>query len=301
MPELTALLGLGAFLGASAAALYATGVGGVVLEAMRPERKTVGWALARGLPSEPGAWGLPVREWSVEFRGAHCPVFDLGDAARDAPTAIVLHGFSRSRYDSLSRLAPLMHHARRFLLIDLPGHGEATGRSTRLGGDEAELVAEIATAHTDGPLLLMGHSLGATVAIAAASDERIAARVRGVLALAPYESLRTPLGARLDLRGMPRGALVPAALRVLRALGVEERSTREAATRVRCPLAVLAGEIDPVTPVEEARAVAHAARLGRFALVRHGRHDDFTTLGRDEMNAALAWIASAADSGSRVV
>ena len=294
MIDPSAVLGGAAFLGASGALLYAGTLGGVVHEALVPERKTVGWALGRGLPSEPTAWGLTAREWSFEWNGAACPVFDLGDDARGASTAIVLHGFGRSRYDALSRLGPLIPHAQRFLLPDLPGHGDAQGRGTRLGTDEDDFLAAFAAEHTEGPLLLVGHSLGATIAIHGALDARVRDRVRGILALAPYESLRTPLGARLDLRGMPRAALTAPALSVLSILGIRERSTRESASRLACPLAVLAGDMDPVSPLAETQAIASAAPRHRFSVIPHARHDDFQTIGRDEVVAAAAWISHGA-------
>ena len=298
MPDPSAILGGVAFLAASGALVYGTAVAAVVREAITPERKTLGWALGRGLPSEPTAWGLPAREWSHEFDGANCPVWEIGDSDPAAPTAIVLHGFGRSRYDALARLGPLLPHARRFILPDLPGHGESEGRRTRLGTDEDRFVEHLAERHATGELLLVGHSLGATVVIHAATRESLAPRVKGVLALAPYERLRTPLGARLDLRGMPRTALVPPAIGLLGALGVRERSTRAAAARLGCPLAVLAGAVDPVTPIEEARSIAEAAPCSRLALIAHARHDDFHTLGRDEMVAATAWIAHAPKSST---
>ena len=285
------ILGGAAFLGVSGGLVYASAVAGVVREAMKPERKAVGWALGRGLPSEPTAWGLRAREWTYEWNGALCPVFDLGEEGADAPTAIVLHGFGRSRYDALSRLGPLIPHAQRFLMPDLPGHGDAQGRGTRLGTDEDGFLADFIAKHTAGPVLLVGHSLGATVAIHAALDTRISGRIGGVIALAPYESLRTPLGARLDLRGMPRRALTGPSIAVLSRLGIRERSTREAAARLECPLAVLAGADDPVTPLAEAKAIAESARVHRLTVIPHARHDDFQTLGREEMVAAAAWIA----------
>jgi predicted esterase len=116
--------------------------------------------------------------------------------------------------------------------------------------------------------------------------------VRGVLALAPYERLRTPLGARLELRGMPKSPLLGPTIGLLRAFGVRERSTREAAARAACPVAVLAGELDLVTPLEEARAIAEAASTSRFAAIAYAQHDDFHTVGRAEMESALAWIES---------
>lgn len=292
MTDLSPALGAGAFLGVSTAVLYGGALLGVVREALAPERRTIGWALGRGSPSDPACWGLPAREWSHGFDGASCPVFEIGDEDPGAPTAIVLHGFARSRYDSLARLGPLLPHARRFILPDLPGHGDAIGRGTRLGTDEDAFLESLVVAATTGPVLLVGHSLGATIALHAAARESLAARVRGVLALAPYERLRTPLGARLDLRAMPRRPLLSPTIAILGALGVRERSTRAAAARAACPVAVLAGADDPVTPVAEARAIADAAATSRFALVPHGRHDDFHTLGATEMSAALAWIES---------
>jgi pimeloyl-ACP methyl ester carboxylesterase len=289
----SAIAGASLFLGSSAALVYAGTLAGVVREALRPERRTIAWALSRGSPSDPAAWGLPVREWSHGFRGASCPVFDLGDEDPSAPTAIVLHGFARSRYDALARLGPILPHVRRVLLPDLPGHGDAIGRGTRLGADEDLFLESLAETATKGPLVLVGHSLGATIAIAAASREALAPRTVGVVALAPYERLRTPLGARLELRSMPRRPLLGPAISVLGALGVAERSSGEAAALLRCPLAVVAGEDDPVTPLAEARAIAEKARTGRFLSVPLARHDDFSTLGRAHVAEAVAWLHAA--------
>ena len=292
MPDASAILGATAFLGFSGALVYAGALAGVAREALRPERRTMGWALARGLPTEPTAWGLAGRERTFDFDGASCPVFEIGDEDPAAPTLIFLHGFARSRYDALARLGPFLPYARRFLLPDLPGHGDASGRTTRLGTDEDRFVEALANDASTGSLLLAGHSLGATIAVHAAAREALAPRVRGVLALAPYERLRTPLGARLELRAMPRRPLIAPTLTVLAALGIRERSTRESAARVTCPVAVIAGELDPVTPLEEARAIAAAARVTRFACLANARHDDFHTLGVGEIAAAVAWMTA---------
>ena len=267
-------------------------MGGVVREALRPERKTVGWALGRGLPSEPTAWGLPGQEWDFEFDGTRCPVFEIGETDPSKPCVIFLHGFARSRYDSLARLGPLLPHVRRFILPDLPGHGDARGRSTRLGTDEDRFVAALAARCATGPLVLAGHSLGATIALHAATLPELTPRVKGVLALAPYERLRTPLGARLDLRALPRSPILGPALTALAAFGIRERSTRESAARVACPVAVVAGAVDPVAPIEEARAITSAARTGRLAAIDHARHDDFETVGRADVEASIAWLAT---------
>lgn len=297
MPDAIDIIGGAAFLGASGALLYAGTLAAVVHEAVRPERRGIGWALARGYPSEPTAWGLEARDWTFDHGGTRAPVWEIGSQDPSARTCIVLHGFSRSRYDALARLGPLLPYAPRFLLPDLPGHGEATGRGTRLGTDEDGFIARLASRHSTGELLLVGHSLGATIAIGTATDPELAPRIRGVLALAPYERLRTPLSARLDLRGLPRRALLGPAIVSLRAIGVRERSTRGAAAALRCPLAVVAGGQDPVTPLHEARAIALAAPRARLDVVERARHDDFDSLGREAVAAAMAWITDSSAAG----
>lgn len=300
MPDPSAIFGAASFLAGSTALLYAGTVAGVVKEALRPERKTVGWALGRQSPIEPTAWGLPGREWSHTAHGSTCPVFDIGSEDPHAPTIVVLHGFSRSRYDSLGRLGPMLPFAQRFLCPDLPGHGDAAGRGTRLGTDEERFVESLLMATTKGPLVLVGHSLGATIALHTATLPSLATRVTGLVLLAPYESLRTPISARLDLRALPQRPLAGITMHTLAAFGVRERSSRMAAALVQAPVAVLAGACDPVTPELEARTVAESAKHHRFNLLPTARHDDFHTAGREEMHRALAWIqnhSQARDAG----
>lgn len=288
------IAGAAIFALSAGATAYGVAVAGVLREATNPERKTVGWALGRGLPVDPGHWGTPSREWKLEFRGARCPVIELGESDPSAPTALILHGFARSRYDSLARAGALLRLAPRILLPDLPGHGDAQGRGTRLGTDEELFVAAmLEAAGSTGSVYLAGHSLGATIAMHAASLPELAPRVKGVLALAPYESLRTPLAARLELRAMPTGLLLAPTLRLLAMKGIRERSSAEAAARLRCPLAVIAGTWDPVTPLAQAERIASAAATGRFWSVPGARHDDFDTLGRLAVDQAVGWLASA--------
>ena len=59
---------------------------------------------------------------------------------------------------------------------------------------------------------------------------------------------------------------------------------------MRCPLAVIAGAQDPVTPLAEARAISEAAHNSRLEVVERARHDDFDSLGRDAVAASMAWI-----------
>lgn len=258
------------------AAIAALGyVAMVTVEALRPPRRTAAWAIANGLPVSPEALGLEASEWTVARDGAALPVWDL--RIRDAgPTVVLVHGWGRSRVDSLARIGPFLGFAARLVLPDLRGHGDATG-STRLGDavEEADLRAIVEALDATGPVVLAGHSMGATLAIrVAAAVDRVAA----VVAIAPYDTVRTPLGCRLVARDLPAGPFVPAVLATLAALGIGRPSTLAAAGSLRVPLLVIAGDRDRVVPIDESRRIAEAGR-GELVAIAGGEHSD---LDRDE-------------------
>lgn len=244
----------------------------VTLEALRPPRRAAAWAIANGLPISPEALGLEASEWWLDRDGVRLPVWDL--SLRDSgPTVVMVHGWGRSRVDSLARIGPFLGSARRILLPDLRGHGDATG-STRLGDgrEEADLAELLGRLDETGPVVLAGHSMGATLAIrvaAAAEPGRIAA----VVALAPYDTVRTPLRCRLVARELPAGPFVGATLAVLAILGIGRPSTLASARSLRVPLLVVAGEADRVVPIDESRRIAEAGR-GELVAIAGGEHSD---------------------------
>ena len=94
---------------------------------------------------------------------------------RGQPSVVALHGWGRSGSDWNTVL-----RSEDALAIDLPGHGNTPVPDSVWGSDEyAELVLQAITAHTSGPVTLVGHSFGGRVAarIAAAHPERVAALV----------------------------------------------------------------------------------------------------------------------------
>lgn len=244
----------------------------VTLEALRPPRRAAAWAIANGLPISPEALGLEASEWWLERDGVRLPVWDL--VLRDSgPTVVMVHGWGRSRVDSLARIGPFLGSARRIVLPDLRGHGDATG-STRLGDvrEEADVAELLDRIGGDGPIVLAGHSMGATLAIRTAAADPTG-RVAAVVALAPYDTVRTPLRCRLVARELPAGPFVGVTLATLAALGIGRPSTLAAATALRVPLLVVAGEADRVVPIDESRRIAEAGRA-EFVAIVGGEHSD---------------------------
>lgn len=267
-----------------------------------PPRRGYAFAVSRGLPGDPGEClgaGAKWTNWALRTsRGERdLPVWDVVGQDPSGPVVIVTHGWGDSRVVMLSRLPTLVQRASRVVLWDLPGHGDAPG-SCALGASEADELARLVEVVGGENLVMYGYSLGAGVAIVAAA--RLGARVRGVIAEAPYRMPLTPARNMLALRGLPHMATLPPALAVVGLVNsgtprwawssgasgfdrAEHASQLNSATR----LLVIHGERDVICPVEDGQAIARAGR-GELVTIAHGEH---ATIWRDPSQLAAASAA----------
>jgi len=84
---------------------------------------------------------------------------------RGEPNLVLLHGFTQTRASWLP-IATQMAERHRVTLIDLPGHGETRIRPPSLA------AAGRAVAEASGRSVLVGYSMGARIALHAATDPR---------------------------------------------------------------------------------------------------------------------------------
>lgn len=118
--------------------------------------------------------------------------------AGSGPTVLLIHGYGADRLTWLGTVAGLQGSAG-LIAAELAGHGSAAddvgdGTPASLAGD---LAVALAAEELDGPMLVVGHSLGAAVALHLA--EIAPAAVRGLVLLAP-----AGLGQRLDAEFLTR-------------------------------------------------------------------------------------------------
>ena len=292
------MLGLIILIATATALVVGLYVGGIVREALRPPRATAGWAMGRGQPSSPQDLGLSAKEWLLKRGRAQLPVWEIElDEDPSGLSIVVVHGWGRSRIDSLVRIAPFLECASRVVLLDLRGHGDASGRTNLGDGEEAD-VAALIDRLPNGPVVLVGHSLGATIALRVATETNVRDRIVGVVAIAPYDTVRTPLRNRVTARELPAGPLLSLALVWLRALGVRPLSTVAAARALKCPLLVIHGDRDRIAPPEEGRAIAEAGR-GTFLLIEGVEHADHETREPKRVaDACAAFLASISTSAT---
>ncbi len=291
---LVQILGLLALFSFAIAATLALYVWLIVREVTNPPRGGMAFALARRLPTTPEEMGFATRSFTVAC-GAEGPasrtaplLMPVWEVSRDPtvaqdnasstprPRIVLLHGWGRTRIDSLSRLEPLLIGNAAAYLPDLRGHGDAAGdrRSrTTLGTHEARDIDQLIATLPPGPVILVGHSLGATIAMQVASQGFERQRIAGVIAIAPYDTLATAIGCRLAARDLPRGIALRLAMALLRLRGIDPPSTLDAARAVSAPLLVLHGARDRMAPAIDAKAIAEAGR-GEYVEMPDVEHAD---------------------------
>ena len=262
----------------------------VAWEISHPARITAGWALAHQWAACPGDLELPFEEWSLERPGGiDIPVWEIPPAnptsavSPEQPpvTVVVLHGWGRSRIDSLARVRDLLEdppggiRSFRTILPELRGHGDASSGATTLGSRDIEDVNELLGRLGTGPVVLIGHSLGAVIALHVAAVDANQGRVRAVIALAPYDRLTTPFNGYLRSRGYPGGPLAGCMMVLLRLFGRNLPDTDTVGDRITAEVDVVSGSDDRVIPPSVGRSIADgiaSARYHELPQVGHSNH-----------------------------
>lgn len=263
-------MGLVALLALGAALTLAAVVTAIVRDARFPARASVGWALARGIATRPADSGMDSTDGSVRCPdGTALPLWTIPGGRPDGPALLLLHGWRRSRIDSLRRLPWLLPHVRFACLMDLRGHGDAPHGPSTLGVADVEDACAAVRAHPDVPWIVAGHSLGASVALrASAALLRAGIRIEGVVLMSPYPDIRVPLSGRLASMGLPGFPVADLAARAIAALSGRE-------TPIGRALEVVAGAAVPtvwVTCADDAIVSPEAVReLHAQALARGGQ------------------------------
>jgi pimeloyl-ACP methyl ester carboxylesterase len=240
-----------------------------------PPRRTYASAVARGLPGTPSEL-RPARtfeSWTFSGAGIDLPVWDIVGDDPAGPVVILTHGWASSRVGMLPRAMGLAPMVSRLVLWDLPGHGEAPGRCSlgrREAGSLHSLLDEVKEPGGP-PLVLCGASLGAGVSLEVAGGRD---DIAAVIAEAPYRHRETPARNVLVARGLPHRFTLGPALALTRC-DVFDRA-RDAAN-VRCPVLVLHGSQDMVSPGDDGRAIAAATPRGTYAEIDGAGHNDLWT------------------------
>lgn len=240
-------------------------------ELTHPPRRTAAFAIARSLPVDPGDLQLPFQECALQRPdGARLPWWLISTRESEFPdvAVVLLHGWGRSRIDSLGRVRPWQSLVGSIAIPELRGHGDSTGGISRCGDLEVRDILALIDQIPASRIVLVGHSLGACTALWAAT---ISDRVAAVVAYGPYSHVQVPMNNRLAAKSMPGPPVSSLALLMVRLLGgIRFRENLDC--RPAVPMLVLQGRDDRITPGPDVEAVARS--LGARLEWLEGGHED---------------------------
>lgn len=204
----------------------------------------------------------------------------LGPSENDR-AIVMVHGKDSSRTMEFDRaldgrtpgeFTELAHalNARGFavLMIDLRGHGESgAGRFGFGRGERRDVLGAVdwlgmTKGIAPGRIGLLGVSMGAASVLGAASEE---GRIGALVADSSFAELASLVEANwATASGLPRAFLRPTLWFGRWIFGCDVARARpvDDVARVRCPVLIIHGEHDPITPSSHARALHSAAGPG---------------------------------------
>lgn len=206
----------------------------------------------------------------VRLSGWHCRA---GAHARNI-TLVYLHGIADNR-DSAAGIADrFLHLGYDFVAYDSRGHGRSEGDVCSYGFFEKEDLRRVIDQAGANDVIVMGHSLGAAVALQAAPIEP---KIRGVIAVSTFSDLRTVAIERAAGLYFPSFAIGWAFERteVQGHFAVDEASPLRAASSIRAPVLLVHGAQDRNTPPAHSERVLDALRgAKRLIVVPNAGHND---------------------------
>jgi hypothetical protein len=223
---------------------------------------------------------LPFENVSFESGGERLEGWLFRTTGRRRGLVVYLHGIADNRQSGIGAAKRLTARGYDVLAFDGRAHGRSTGQACTYGFHERHDVSRALDAVGAPSAILLGHSLGASIALqAAAVDGRVAA----VVAVSPFSDLPTIVRERAHWFLLP-GAYVEAALARAGEQGrfvPAQASPVALAPRIEAPVLLVHGASDVKTPPDHSRRIAAGLRCPhRLVILAGAGHDEI--LGREE-------------------
>lgn len=232
----------------------------------------------------------PVEQLDLPGDGVNLRTWRFRASGPRRGVIVYLHGVADNRGSSAGIAERFVPGGFEVVAYDSRAHGDSTGDACTYGYHERRDLSRVLDRIEDGPIVLIGTSLGAAVALqAAAEDQRIAA----VVAVATFSDLRTVASERAPFFASTGN--IAAALRIAEqraSFQVDAVSPAAAAAKIRAPVLVIHGAEDRETPPDHSRRVFAALRSPkRLILVPGAGHND--ALRPEVWREIEAWLDGA--------
>jgi pimeloyl-ACP methyl ester carboxylesterase len=228
----------------------------------------------------------------VTLKGWRCHA-----ATQARGTIVYLHGIADNRGSAAGVIQRYTSRGFDVIAYDSRAHGESEGTACTYGFFEKQDLHRVVDAIATQPIILMGTSLGAAVALQEAADDQ---RVAAVISAETFSDLRTVASERAP-GFFTRGTIERSFTRAEKEAGfdVDDVSPEKAASRITIPVLLIHGAADVETPPAHSERVRRALK-GRAELILVPGAGHNHSLSGDVWTRIDAWIEGVADrfSGS---
>jgi uncharacterized protein len=204
-------------------------------------------------------------------------------------TIVYLHGIADNRGSSVGVIQRFRPRGFDVIAYDSRANGESGGTVCTYGFYEKRDLHAVLNTVQGGPIVLIGTSLGAAVALQEAAEDP---RVTAVIAAETFSDLRTIATERAPVVFTPPA--IRAALAIAEQEGhfaVDDVSPERAAARINAPVLLLHGDADTATRPDHSRRVFTALKGPKQLILVSGAHHN-GALGADVWPVIDGWIAS---------
>jgi len=187
----------------------------------------------------------------VRLKGWRCRA-----AGERRGTLVYLHGIADNRGSATGIIDRFGRRGFDVIAYDSRAHGESSGAACTYGFYEKQDLRRVVDTIDSGPVVLMGTSLGAAVALQEAADDD---RVSAVVAAETFSDLRTVAIERAPFFFTPSS--IRRAFQLAEAEGrftIDAVSPEAAARKIEAPVLIIHGSIDRDTPPDHSRRVFEA-------------------------------------------
>ncbi len=203
-------------------------------------------------------------------------------------TVVFLHGVANNRTVMRGPIARFSGRGLDLVAYDSRAQGESTGTMCTYGYWEKRDLKDVLDAVGPGPIVLLGTSLGAAVALQEAPDDP---RVVGVVAAEAFSDLRTV--ARERAPRFLTEAMIRRAFSVAEARGafrVDEVSPVAAARRIRVSVLLIHGALDTDTSAAHSRRILAALGGPKELILVEGAHHNESLRAEGTWQRIESWV-----------
>jgi pimeloyl-ACP methyl ester carboxylesterase len=225
--------------------------------------------------------GITLRGWACE-------------PSRAVATIVYLHGIADNRQSATGVIARYLPRGFRVIAYDSRANGASEGDACTYGFYEKTDLHRVIDALPAGPVVLIGTSLGAAIALQEAADDR---RVVAVVAAETFSDLRTVASERAPFVFTP--GTIERAFALAETEGrftVDDVSPVRAAARITAPVLLIHGAADVDTPPAHSERVRAALKSPSKLILVPGAGHNHSLNGEDIWRQIESFILNPSSS-----